>query len=388
MLFPGRAVPFEEPVTKYTMKKIFLLLTLFAGCLTGRAQEAPESPDWFDVSWLHHVATGGSNESKGLLQFMMFPAGTVEANEALFSEFKTLMEEIMQVNINQTLPANLQEMEDNIRQAREQLKDHPELLAQIDEAFRQFEGQRQDALKEYTDDRKSYSIDPAALLRRLQALAVNRKAYTGWWEAGKGLYSVIEAPRYANLTEDPMYSATKITMADVDRYKWGLIDENGRQILPYQYSSCNVHALFSNGFPEDDVMFLYKQDPDGSVHAGAIDYSGRVRIPFIYDDNRDEVYHHQEAVPFEKNGKVGWVSRRTGEVMEPFEYETCKAIAYGWLVSKGGKYGFVSRNSGKLVVPVKYKGLWDEGPEMLRFDGKVDIYDENGRLQGEKAVEE
>ncbi|MBP5743939.1 MAG: hypothetical protein J6W44_03400, partial [Oscillospiraceae bacterium] len=152
------------------MKKIFLLLTLFAGCLTGRAQEAPESPDWFDVSWLHHVATGGSDESKGLLQFMMFPAGTVEANEALFSEFKTLMEEIMQVNINQTLPANLQEMEDNIRQAREQLKDHPELLAQLDEAFKEFETQKPKTLEEYTDDRKSYSIDPAALLRRLQAL--------------------------------------------------------------------------------------------------------------------------------------------------------------------------------------------------------------------------
>ena len=82
-----------------------------------------------------------------------------------------------------------------------------------------------------------------------------------------------------------------------------------------------------------------------------------------------------------KDGKVGFVSINGGRVSEPFEYVSRKAHAYGWLVSKDGKhYGFVSSKTGTLVIPLKYKGFWDEGPEMLRFDGKIDIYDENFRL--------
>ena len=120
---------------------------------------------------------------------------------------------------------------------------------------------------------------------------------------------------------------------------------------------------------------------DGKVYAGAVDYKGQVRIPFIYDENRDEVYHHQEFVPFEKKGKVGFVSINGGRVTEPFEYVSRKAHAYGWVVSKDGKnYGFVSSETGTLVIPLKYKGFWEEGPVMMRFDGKLDFYDENFRL--------
>lgn len=32
-------------------------------------------------------------------------------------------------------------------------------------------------------------------------------------------------------------------------------------------------------------MFLYKQEADCKVYAGAVDYKGQVRIPFIYDEN-------------------------------------------------------------------------------------------------------
>ena len=126
---------------------------------------------------------------------------------------------------------------------------------------------------------------------------------------------------------------------------------------------------------------LYKQEADGKVYAGAVDYKGQVRIPFIYDENRDDVYHHQEFVPFEKKGKVGFVSINGGRVTEPFEYVSCKAHAYGWLVSKDGKnYGFVSSKTGTLAVPLKYSGFWEEGPALKRFDGKIDYYDENFRL--------
>jgi hypothetical protein len=61
---------------------------------------------------------------------------------------------------------------------------------------------------------------------------------------------------------------------------------------------------------------------------------------------------------------------------------SCKAHAYGWLVSKDGKnYGFVSSETGNLVILLKYRGLWNGSPTMERFNGKIDLYDENCRLQ-------
>lgn len=363
------------------MKKILFCLALIAQFAIPRAQEATEDPYWVDLSWIHYAATGGTDENNALLQYMLFTDETLEKNRELFDQLNKLMEEVMQVHINQTLPDNLVEIEKNLKETREQLKDNPQMLAQIDEALKEFEKQKQEALAQYTNDRRTYSYDPATMLQQLKMLAVNHKVYTGWSEAGNGLYAVTEVPRYASLNENAHHSHAKIIFDEKDYYRWGLIDGTGRQVLPPQYGRFNTNPIVGNCYPDDDVMFLYKQEADGKVYAGAVDYKGQVRIPFIYDENRDDVYHHQEFVPFEKNGKIGWVSINGGRVTEPFEYVSRKAHAYGWVVSKDGKnYGFVSSETGTLVIPLKYKGFWEEGPVMMRFDGKLDFYDENFRL--------
>ena len=267
------------------MKKCFLTLLLATFCLAATAQEEQEPPSWIDVSWVNFVATGGTDENNALLQYMLFSEETVKAHEELFNNLLTLQEEIMQVYLNQTLPSYLQEMEDGLKQAREQLKNNPELLAQLDEAYKEFEKQKAEALREYTDGRTSYSFDPATMLRQLKALAINRKIYTGWSEAGNGLYAVIEVPRYASLKENAQYSATKITFDEKDRYRWSLIDGNGRQIVPPQYGPFNTNPLYGNCYPAEGLMCPYRQEADGSVNAGAIDYRGQVRIPFTYDEH-------------------------------------------------------------------------------------------------------
>ena len=49
----------------------------------------------------------------------------------------------------------------------------------------------------------------------------------------------------------------------------------------------------------------------------------------------------------------------------------------------------VSVKTGKLITPLKYRGLWDgSAPSFLRFDGKVDVYDEDGRLVRTEDVPE
>ena len=363
--------------------KRFLLLLVLALSMVARAQDESEAepPAWLNVSKLAFYASNGADRNNASIQYLMFAAKTCEDNQELFDQYNTLLDEIGQEEINQDLPESFRQMEEDIKQLREVAKEQPELKPQIDEAIREFERQKQEAMAEYVKPSKSYSYNPATILSRLKAIAINHKIYTGYWEAGNGLYSVTEAPRYCNLDEDDRYTHTKITFDEKDRYKWGLIDENGRQILPYQYSWVNANALYPDAFPELDLIFIYKQNPDGSVHAGAVNYRGQVRIPFIYDD-QNGVYHGEDIYSFVKNGKMGLVNVKTGKEVLPFEYTTFSRMAGGWLVSKDDEhYGMVSIKTGKVIIPLKYRNLWDDrDPSFLTFDNKIDYYDDYGNL--------
>lgn len=370
------------------MKRFLLLLALAAG-IVARAQDEPEPPGWFNVSKLAFVANKGTDPAKAPIQYMLFADKTVKENEDLFNQYLALMEEISQEDKNQVIPEALKIQEEAINELRQNLKDNPnpEIQAALNEMIREFERQKSEALAEHVKPSKSYTYDPATILRRLKAIAVNQKIYSGYWELGNGLYSVIEAPRSCNLEEDDKYSHTKINFAEEDRYKWGIIDENGRQILPYKYSWANAYALFPDAFPDLDMIFLYKQDPDGSVHAGIVNYRGQVRVPFIYDD-QNGVYHGEDIFSFSKNGKFGLVNVKTGREVLPFEYTTFSRIAGGWLASKDDKYyGMVSINTGKVIIPLKYRDLWSDSElSFITYDDKIDYYDDYGHLiRTEKA---
>ena len=364
------------------MKRLLLLFALAAG-IVARAQDEPESPGWFNVSKLAFVANKGTDPTKAQIQYMLFADKTVKENEELFGQYLTLMEEIGQEEVNQAVPETLKIQEEAINELRQNLKDNPnpQLQAALNDMVREFERQKREALSQYVKPSKSYSYDPATILRRLKSIAVNQKIYSGYWDAGNGLYSVIEAPRYCNLEEDDKYSHTKISFAEEDRYKWGLIDENGRQILPYKYSWVNANSLYPDAFPELDMIFIYKQDPDGSVHAGVVNYRGQVRVPFIYDD-QNGVYHGEDIFSFSKNGKFGLVNVKTGREVLPFEYTTFSRIAGGWVVSKDDKYyGMVSLRTGKLMIPMKYRNLWSDADlSFITYDDKIDYYDDYGHL--------
>ena len=364
------------------MKRFLLLLALAAG-IVARAQDEPEPPGWFNVSKLAFVANRGTDPANAPIQYMLFADKTVKENEELFNQYIALMDEIAQEDKNQVIPETLKVQEEVINELRHNLKDNPnpEIQAALNEMIREYERQKSEVLAENVKPSKSYTYDPATILRRLKAIAVNQKIYSGYWELGNGLYSVIEAPRSCNLEEDDKYSHTKINFAEEDRYKWGIIDENGRQILPYKYSWANAYALFPDAFPDLDIIFLYKQDPDGSVHAGIVNYRGQVRVPFIYDD-LNGVYHGEDIFSFSKNGKFGLVNVKTGREVLPFEYTTFSRIAGGLMVSKDDQYyGMVSLKTGKLMIPMKYRNLWSDADlSFITYDDKIDYYDDYGHL--------
>lgn len=365
--------------------KRFLLLLVLALSTVARAQDESEAepPAWFNVSKLAFYASNGADRDNAPIQYLMFAAKTCEDNQELFDQYNTLLDEIGQEEVNQAVPETLKIQEEAINELRRNLKDNPnpQLQAALNDMVREFERQKRESMAEYVKPSKSYSYNPATILSRLKAIAINHKIYTGYWEAGNGLYSVTEAPRYCNLDEDDRYTHTKITFAEKDRYKWGLIDENGRQILPYKYSWVNVHHIYPDAFPDLDLIILYKQESDGIVHAGAVNYRGQVRIPFIYDDPNG-VYHGEDIYSFVKNGKMGLVNVKTGKEVLPFEYTTFSRMAGGWLVSKDDEhYGMVSIRTGKVIIPLKYRNLWDDrDPSFLTFDNKIDYYDDYGNL--------
>ena len=362
------------------MKRFLLLLALAAG-IVARAQDEPEPPGWINVSKISFLANKGTDKLNAPIKYLMITEQAMKDNEELFEQVHVLLDEISQEELNQGVPENIKALEEQIVELRKLGKENPDLKPTVDEAIREFERQKREAMADYVKPSKSYTYDPGIILRRLKSIAVNQKFYSGYWEAGNGIYSVIEAPRYCNLDEDDRYTHTKITFDEKDRYKWGLIDENGRQILPYQYSWVNANALYPDAFPELDLIFIYKQNPDGSVHAGAVNYRGQVRIPFIYDD-QNGVYHGEDIYSFVKNGKMGLVNVKTGKEVLPFEYTTFSRMAGGWLVSKDDEhYGMVSIRTGKVIIPLKYRNLWDDrDPSFLTFDNKIDYYDDYGNL--------
>ena len=89
-----------------------------------------------------------------------------------------------------------------------------------------------------------------------------------------------------------------------------------------------------------------------------------------------------DTAVFVKGDKLGWLSL-DGKVKQPFEYIWGEEIGGGWMVTKDDKNMGVINPKGVLITPLKYKGYWGaEGNEisMWRFDGKLDVYNESGKL--------
>ena len=175
--------------------KRFLILFALVCTTVGRAQEEPEPPSWYNVSKLAFVASGGTDRALAPIQYMMFTDETVRENEDLFRRYEVLLDEIVQEEINQVVPETIRILEEQMVEMRALRQELPELKEAIEEMEREFERQKREAMAQYVKPSGSYSYDPQIILRRLKAIAVNQKIYSGYWEAGNGLYCVNESPR-------------------------------------------------------------------------------------------------------------------------------------------------------------------------------------------------
>lgn len=141
---------------------------------------------------------------------------------------------------------------------------------------------------------------------------------------------------------------------------FGVIDVHQRVILPIKFAGID----YDQGFKRFKVRLDIS---DNKSKFGYFDETGKEVIPAIYDDMQRISNMGDEPVNVvKKDGKYGYISLITGNLMIPVEYDRLSidslntdAKGNGIAVAlKNNKYGVLSTN-GKVIVPFEFDGIGD-----------------------------
>lgn len=182
---------------------------------------------------------------------------------------------------------------------------------------------------------------------------------------------------------------------------WGIIDKNGREIVPPKYDGVSD---FSEGLAAVSRRDKLSQpDENNYIHIesylkGFVDTTGKVVVPLKYNYVRDFKgglakvgnYDGGKNENGERTGKFGFIDK-TGKEIVPLIYDEVEDFDNGLArVKKDGKYGFVDK-TGKEVVPPVYDGIgtsvlfdidykmFKDGLVRVKKDGKYGFVDTTGK---------
>lgn len=192
----------------------------------------------------------------------------------------------------------------------------------------------------------------------------------------------------------------KDTNGDKLSDKFGLIDKNGKEVVPLIYD-------YITNVSED--MAIVGQDVDhnrstgrgGIDKYGFVDTKGNLVVPFIYDSVEnfseglavvsknyeyvDDSIYKGAVVTSSKNGFVD----KTGKEVIPVIYDSASSFSEGLaLVAKNGENGHKDRKSGfidkagKEVTPLiyQYASSFHEGLAKIYINDKVGFIDKQGKV--------
>lgn len=148
--------------------------------------------------------------------------------------------------------------------------------------------------------------------------------------------------------------------------QYGYTDTTGRVVIPFQYD---------DAYPFSDGLAVVGKD--GKY--GYIDKTGQVVIPLRYDQAYD--FTDGLAAVSDENG--GGYIDKTGKEVIPCQYDLAGSFFEDGLaaVDKDGKYGYID-TTGRMVVPCQYEMAWDFADGMARVanaDGEYGFVDTTGR---------
>ena len=350
---------------KFEAIVIILLLTLIS--LPVVAQEEEEM-HWENITTLHFAATGGTDKENALQQYLLFDGRVMNRNQKLFRQYETVMQEFSQMSLNAEAPEMNKAIDEMIANAKQTMKEHPELADELREQLKEVERMRGEYNNHADNEVTEYTYDPKEILSKLTAIAVGKRTFTDHRDIGNGLFAVKTGACYGPLDPDAF---NRVKTPESNEYTWGAIDYEGNVVIQPRYGG------FGNCWAEADFIYLSTKDKNGTVHYGALGYDNRVRLPFVYDYDEDLDIEHDKCVMC-KNGMFGIVTLDNQPLL-PFEYKKIKGWRNSqWLVAKDGKnWGYMDGNL-RIVIPMKYSYVWDGHDnviEMLRFDNMIDVYD-------------
>jgi hypothetical protein len=131
--------------------------------------------------------------------------------------------------------------------------------------------------------------------------------------------------------------------------KWGVIDETGKELF---YTSYRRIDRYLNNY-----AIVYTTSNEGETKVGLIDKQGRSVVPAIYQWLEETPAFSEGLIGLGQNRKHGFVNTR-GKVVVPFKYDRIESfnggIAKVWL--GWNHVGYVD-NKGREILPVSYAAM-------------------------------
>ncbi len=122
--------------------------------------------------------------------------------------------------------------------------------------------------------------------------------------------------------------------------KWGLIDQNGHVVIPFDYQKLVLTTVNAYSAQKDDLW-------------GFITKTNQTLIPFEYEVTSDFI---ENICAVKKAGKWGFIDLLNQEII-PFEYDGCTDFRAGLAgVERAGKWGMITKEN-KLVIDFQYEYL-------------------------------
>lgn len=306
------------------MKKTLLLCAFVLSSLAGMAQRLEK----VDVAALGVLNDKEVNIEHVLQQFVLVPTDYLnsEDSEELREKLSILSEQTeqrLEATFSQMAVKQLKEAVVEMEKMKAEYKDQPQYLQMIDENISK--------LKEGIEERQNMDTnfeplkyDPQQVLKEIVAISANRKIYSYVEELENGMWKVSEAPRYSDDENDGILQA-------ID-YTYGLLDENGKMMIPCKYRF--VKSLY------DKDLFYVETMEGGKVTCGAVDGTGKMKMPFNYKRWSVIIPEENFAIVEGQNEKFGVISL-TGKVYMPTEYDDFFMTDSGYNLTKGNDTYFV-----------------------------------------------
>ena len=167
---------------------------------------------------------------------------------------------------------------------------------------------------------------------------------------------------------------SKTYFASYKDNKWGVIDENGENVIDPSYEEMII-------IPDNKTdVFLCTYDVNydtGEYQSKAINAENKdifteyQKVEAIQNhDENNNLWYEQNVLKVQKDGKWGTINS-TGETLLNTEYDSIVAIPgieNALLIQKDGKYG-VADNEGNILIDVNYTEITNLGEE--RTDGYI-----------------